>query len=104
MASTVAPPDGADVATATRALRGMFGCDLPHLTDAERAACTERWAENRPPTPIPINLDPHGRYATDSEPYLTRMPKHGCKVRAAGAEGPAGQQGVVAGVSCGWSF
>jgi hypothetical protein len=53
---------------------------------------------------MPINLDPHGRYLSDPEPYLTRMPKNGCKVRAAGDAGPMGQQGVAAGISCGFSF
>lgn len=103
VAPTVAPPEVADGAAASRALRGMFGCNLPHLTDAERAACTESWAENRPATPIQINLDPHGRYASNPEPYLTRMPKNGCKVRAGGSVA-VGQEGVAAGVTCGWSF
>lgn len=101
---TAAPPGGDDVANLSRALKGRLGCELAHLTDAERAACTARWAANRPTTPTPLNLDPHLRYASDPEPYLTRMPKNGCKVRAAGDAGPMGQQGVAAGVSCGWSF
>jgi hypothetical protein len=101
---TVAPPAGASVANLSRALRGLFGCDLAHLTDAERAACAERSAANRPATPRPLNLDPLGRYASNPEPYLTRMPKNGCKVRAAGDEALPGKQGVAAGVSCAWSF
>ncbi len=51
-----------------------------------------------------LNLDPRGQYAENPEPYLVRMPKNGCKVRAAGDAGPMGQQGVAAGVTCAWSF
>jgi hypothetical protein len=82
----------------------MFGCDRAGLTDAERASCGMRLAANRPTTPAPLNLDPHGRYVSDPEPYLTRMPKNGCKVRAAGDATPFGEEGVAAGISCGWSF
>jgi hypothetical protein len=103
-APDVVPPDSADVANLSRTLRGVLGCDLSHLTDAERAKCATRLAANRPATPTPLNFDPHLRYASDPEPYLTRMPKNGCKVRAAGAATPFGQQGVAAGVSCAWSF
>jgi hypothetical protein len=49
-------------------------------------------------------FDPHGRYAGDPEPYLTRMPTNGCKVRAAGDTTGFGDHGVAAGVTCGWSF
>jgi hypothetical protein len=103
-APTVAPPNGADVANLSGALRGIFGCSLPHLTDAERAACGGRLAANRPTISTALNLDPHGRYVSNPEPYLNRMPKNGCKVRAAGDATPFGGEGVAAGVSCGWSF
>jgi hypothetical protein len=103
-ASTGAPPIGADVANVSGALRGVFGCNLPYLTDAERIACGERFAANRPSIPTALNLDPHGRYVSNPEPYLNRMPKNGCKVRAAGDATPFGKEGVAAGVSCGWSF
>lgn len=102
-APTVVLPDGADVANLSRALRGMFGCDLPHLTDAERSACAARLGANLPTRPTPLNLDPHGRYVSDPEPYLTRMPKNGCKVRASG-DTVGGQHGVAVGVGCGLSF
>lgn len=98
------PPGGADVANLSRALRGRFGCDLAYLTDAERAACATNLAATRPTTPTPLDLDPHGRYASNPEPYLTRMPKNGCKVRAGGDAVPMHQQGVAAGVTCAWSF
>lgn len=103
-APTAAPTNDADVANLSRALRGRFGCNLPHLTDAERAACGGRLAANRPAMPAALNLDPHGRYVSNPEPYLNRMPKNGCKVRAAGHATPFGKEGVAAGVSCGWSF
>ena len=89
------------------ALRKWVGCaqpGAPWMTDADRAACAVRLAVNRPTTPTPLNLDPLGRYVSNPEPYLTRMPKNGCKVRAAGDAGPMGQQGVAAGVSCALSF
>jgi len=102
-APAVAPPAGAEVANPSRALRGMFGCKLAHLTDAERAACAARLAANLPASPTPLNFDPHGRYVSDPEPYLTRMPKNGCKVRASG-DAVMGQHGVAVGVGCGVSF
>lgn len=89
------------------ALRKWVGCANPDsrwMSEADRAACAERLAENRPTAPTLLNLDPHGRYVSNPEPYLTRMPKNGCKVRAAGDAGPMGQQGVAAGVSCAVSF
>ncbi len=92
------------MANVSGALRGVFGCNLPDLTDAERTACGERLAANRPTIPTALNLDPHGRYVSNPEPYLNRMPKNGCKVRAAGHATPFGKEGVAAGVSCGWSF
>jgi hypothetical protein len=101
---TAAPqPGGAGVANISGALRGMFGCDLAPLTDAERAACAERLAANVPRRPAPFNFDPHGLYVTDPEPYLTRKPKNGCKVMASG-DTVKGQNGVAAGVGCAWSF
>ena len=105
-APTAAPPDGADVANLSRALRGRFGCNLAQLTDAERVTCASRLAANLPTTPTPLDLDPHGRYVSDPEPYLTRMPKNGCKVRASGdtAGGPGAKHGVAVGVGCGVSF
>jgi hypothetical protein len=102
-APIAAPPGEADVANLSRALRGALGCNLAHLTEAERTVCAERLAANRPATATPLNLDPHLRYASDPEPYLTRMPKNGCKVRATG-DTVQGQHGVAAGVSCAWSF
>jgi hypothetical protein len=102
-APTAAPPAGADAANLSRALRGRFGCNLAHLTDAERVTCASRLASNLPTAPTPLNLDPQGRYVTDPEPYLTRMPKNGCKVRASG-DSDRGQHGVAAGIGCGVSF
>jgi hypothetical protein len=102
-ARTVASPNGADVANLSRALRRLFGCNLAHLTDAERAACAERLAANVPTRPAPFNFDPHGFYVRDPEPYLTRQPKNGCKVRASG-DTAAHQHGIAAGVGCERSF
>lgn len=97
-------PNGAGLAASLRRWVGCAHPDAAWMSDADRAACAARFAANRPTAPMPINLDPHGRYLSDPEPYLTRMPKNGCKVRAAGDAGPMGQQGVAAGISCGFSF
>ena len=102
-APSVAPPDRADAANLSGALRGLFGCGLPHPTDADRAACAEKLAANLPTLHPPFNLDPHGRYVSDPEPYLTRKPKNGCKVMASG-DSVVGQHGVAAGVGCAKSF
>jgi hypothetical protein len=105
-APSVAAPS-ATIPDVGGALRKWVGCaqpGAPWMTQADRAACAVRLAANRPATPTPLNLDPQGRYVSNPEPYLTRMPKNGCKVRAAGDAGPMGQQGVAAGVSCGLSF
>ena len=101
---TVKAPDGTDLRNLSRTLRGALGCNLANLTDAERAACGAKLAANRPLIPTPVNLDPHGRYASNPEPYLTRMPKNGCKVRAAGDVTVFGKEGVAAGASCAHSF
>ena len=81
----------------------MFGCDLPHLSEAERAHCADRLAANRPTTPAPFNFDPHAHYVGAPALDLARMPKTGCKVRASG-DSVEGQHGVAIGVGCGWAF
>lgn len=103
-APALAPPNEADAANLSRVLHGLFGCNLPHPTDAERAACGELLAANRPAIATALDLDPHGRYVSNPEPYLTRMPKNGCKVRAAGHATSFGKEGLAAGVTCAWSF
>ena len=81
----------------------MFGCDLPHLSEADHAHCADRLAANRPTAPPPFNFDPHARYVGGPALDLTRMPKKGCKARAS-ADSVEGQHGVAVGVSCGWAF
>ncbi|HZZ87512.1 MAG TPA: hypothetical protein VFE13_04165 [Caulobacteraceae bacterium] len=100
----VAPPTSPDLAGLSRALHAVLGCDQPHLTQGERIACGVKLAASRPTVPTALNLDPNGRYISDPEPYLNRMPKNGCKPRAAGRVTLFGKEGVAAGVTCAWSF
>ena len=95
-----------DAAGAARsALRAALGCehaDFLGLSTEERQRCQDRMRRASPP--FQVNLDPRGFYLVNPEPYLTRKPKNGCKVRVAGDPGPAGQSGGAAGVACGLSF
>ncbi len=92
-----------------QALRGLMGCEhaaLAGLTSEERERCRDRlgaeagWAAGA----TRLNLDPRGAFASDSEPYLARKPKNGCKPRAAGDVGAMGEIGAAGGVACAWSF
>jgi hypothetical protein len=105
------PPDGTGGAAAAPAvrpvLRGLLGCrnaDLAQLTTDEREHCLEQLAKMGGPLGRTIDLDPHGRFATDPTPYLARKPKQGCKISAAGDVDPGGKQGPAAGVTCSWAF
>jgi hypothetical protein len=97
-------------------LRGLLGCRhaaLLGLTSEERRRCEAQLAggalgERARPAPK-LNLDLHGDFAANPEPYLERRPKNGCKVRAGGdtAPGPGGtpgRVGVASGIACAWSF
>lgn len=89
-------PDGV-----RQALRGLAGCDSPRLTREDRERCeARRWAADGRAGPK-LNLDLNGRYAESTEPFLSRRPTKGCRVRAAGDVGPGGDDGNVrAGVTC----
>lgn len=89
-------PDGV-----RQALRGLAGCDSPRLTREDRERCeTRRWAADGGADPK-LNLDLHGRYAESTEPFLSRRPTKGCRVRATGDVSPGGDDGNVrAGVTC----
>jgi hypothetical protein len=116
----VAPGRDAPVAAEGRemrsALRGLLGCRssaLVGLTPDERRRCEARMAggavEDRAGPAPKLNLDLHGRFASNPEPYLQRRPKNGCKVRAGGdtAPGPGGTPGnvgVASGVACALAF
>lgn len=87
-------------ARARQALRGLAGCDRPGLSRDERERCeTRRWAAT--PPPARLDLDPTGRYAENPEPFLSRRPAKGCRVRAAGDIDAMGETGNVrGGVTC----
>ncbi len=102
-----APPAGVS-GGAVQALRDLLGCAHAAFLDLSpeaRQRCEDRMTAYRKTTPpIQVDLDPRGLYAVNPIPYLNRKPKNGCKVRAAGAAGPMGQGGAVAGISCGKTF
>lgn len=94
----------------SRALRGRLGCppgDPSRLTAEERERCraalAEAGAARDGPSPR-LDLSRQGRIAKDPDFDLSRRPKNGCKLRAAGSRDPMGKEGAAAGVSCGWSF
>lgn len=107
----IVPPPAPDGEAGVRqALRGRLGCQhaaLVDLSPEERRRCQESLAvaSGRPDPAAPkLNLDRRGTFAENPEPYLSRRPKNGCKVRAAGTADPMGKEGPAAGVSCAWSF
>jgi type IV secretory pathway VirB10-like protein len=93
-----------------RAQRACAAAPGGRLTQEERARCLADWeasaerAAVKWPSPQ-LNLDPKGRFVRETQPYLERKPKNGCKVRAGGTPVPAfGDQGVATGVACAFSF
>ncbi|MDB5433336.1 MAG: hypothetical protein JWP35_4452 [Caulobacter sp.] len=93
------------------ALRGSVGCgnaDFLQLSAAERQGCERRMARAGPGRALPLALDPAKRAAFTAdqgrEPFLTRRPKKGCRVRAQMSEvappGGAEQHDVTVGVAC----
>jgi hypothetical protein len=95
----------------TQALRGLLGCehaDLMKLSPEERERCRDRQTADaaglRGQPPGRLNLDRHGDYAANPEPYINRKPTNGCKPRAAGDVRRDGAQGVRAAVSCAVPF
>ena len=96
-----APGEGELAAKGRQALRGLPGCDQPQLTREEREQCeVQRWARAAPVT-VGLNLDLSGRYAKNPEPFLSRRPKKGCRVRVAGdVDGLGNDMNARAGVTC----
>ena len=111
-ARDVAPVDrgvnAASLEGARRVLSRLSICryeNWAHLTPEERDRCSERArAGYGAAKEARLNLDPAGRYAEKSEPYLNRRPVNGCKPRAAGDVGPRGAEGVRVGLGCALSF
>lgn len=102
------PGPGDDVRSA---LRGLLGCQSPALvglTSEERERCKEELAaggmSGRDSRVGRLNFDRRGDFTPNPEPYLTRRPNNGCRLRAAGDIGPQGQEGVEAGVGCARPF
>lgn len=105
---TAAPIDPAE--GVARALSGRLGCppgDLSRLGREARERCRTALAETGAgrdgPSPR-LDLSRQGRIVEDPDFDLSRRPKNGCKVRAAGSRDPMGKEGAAAGVSCAWSF
>jgi hypothetical protein len=90
-------------------LRAALGCGhaaFLGLSSEERRRCQDQLASRTDAPPVPLDLDPRGLGLSDGnpEPYLSRRPKNGCKVRAGGDATPMGKEGAASGMSCGWSF
>ena len=102
VAPRIAPPgDGGVAGRAQQALQGLGGCERAGLSREDRERCeTRRWASADAPA-TRLNLDPSGRYVEDTEPFLARRPKKGCRVRAAGDTNAMGDSGNArAGFTC----
>lgn len=102
VAPRIAPPgDGGLAGRAQPALQGLGGCERAGLSRDERERCeTRRWASADAPAKR-LNLDPSGRYVEDTEPFLSRRPKKGCRVRATGDTNAMGDSGnAKAGFTC----
>jgi hypothetical protein len=101
-AAIALPTDGREAgAVARHALRGLRDCDRRDLSREERERCeVRRWASVTADQPR-LNFDVHGRYAEDPEPFLSRRPKKGCRIRATGDADVMGDSGAArAGVTC----
>jgi hypothetical protein len=98
---TIAPGEADLAARGRQALQGSRGCDRGELTREQREDCeAQRWARAAPVTPR-LNLDPSGRYARNPEPFLSRRPSKGCRVRVAGdVDGMGNDMNARAGVTC----
>lgn len=102
VAPRIEPPGDAAVAgLAQQALQGLAGCERPGLSREARERCqTRQWAAVAP-GPSRLNLDLSGRYAENPEPFLSRRPTKGCRVRATGDVDAMGDSGAArAGVTC----
>ncbi len=89
------------MAGARRALGGLNSCDQKQLTREEREQCqAQKWAHTAMPAPR-LNLDPAGRFAKNPEPFLSRRPEEGCRIRLTGDVDAMGDNmNSRAGVTC----
>lgn len=96
------PSDGGVEGRAQQALRGLAGCERAGLSREARERCeTQRWAGGAGTATARLNLDPSGRHAGNPEPFLSRRPAKGCRVRATGDADAMGDSGAArAGVTC----
>lgn len=108
LSPAAAPADPA--AGVARALSGRLGCppgDPSHLGREARERCrtalVEAGAGRDGPSPR-LDLSRQGKIAQDPDFDLSRRPRNGCKLRAAGSRDLMGKEGAAAGVSCAWSF
>lgn len=98
---------GADVA---QVLRSRLGCrpgDHARQTSEERQRCAAILAgvgAARDGEGPQLDLSRQGRIGKGPKFDLSTPPKNGCKVRAAGDQGPFGKDGARAGLACAWSF
>ncbi len=105
-ASAAPAPVATGEAQAGLALRGLVDCRpsmLDRLPPEARERCEQRLAGDpalRTAAAARLNLDPTGRFAKDDEPFLSRRPKKGCRIRAAGDIDPMGQHGAAGGITC----
>jgi hypothetical protein len=104
-----APSQLAPTEAPLRGLRARLGCNhasLLQLSPEERRRCEDQLASGaRLAGDRRLDLSRGGAlHAPDSEPYLARRPRNGCKVRAGGDADGMGRQGAATGVACAWSF
>lgn len=104
-ASPAAAADDGLPVNGRQALRSLRGCDAAGLTREERERCeTRRWTRAGPAM-ARLNLDPSGGFAEDPEPFLSRRPRKGCRVRATGDVDAMGDSGGArAGLTCAMPF
>jgi len=92
-------PDGrkALAARTLQALGKLRRCDREELSREERERCeAQMWAGVSPPAERP-DLDPTGRFAVNSEPFLSRRPEEGCRLRITGDQDTMGDPGHTRG-------
>jgi hypothetical protein len=102
------PAEDPALAAARQAVREGYGCDRKlrfRLSAAELAACDRherQYAARKGQGPgATASLDLEGRFVKDDdEPYLSRMPKKGCKPRVSGMGGDAQDDRVIVGLAC----
>lgn len=102
VAPRMAEAPSADAGAAMRrALGGLAGCDRPGLSREDRDRCEARRWTGGGTAAARLNLDPAGRNAKDPEPFLSKRPRKGCRVRVTGDIDPMGESGNgVGGVTC----